>query len=59
MRPDVQQPTDSPTLADLLGVLLEDHGSDLHLESGEVRIARINGVLGRFDLPAFDSGLGN
>jgi pilus retraction protein PilT len=36
----------------LLAVLLENQGSDLHLQSGEVPIARINGVLGRFDLPA-------
>lgn len=27
----------SPTRADLLGVLIENQGSDLHLKSGEVR----------------------
>jgi pilus retraction protein PilT len=40
-----------PNLADLLRVLLENQGSDLHIQSDEVPIARINGVLGRFDLP--------
>ena len=40
---------DSPVLADLLGVLLDNKGSDLHVPSGEVPIGRINGELGRFD----------
>jgi pilus retraction protein PilT len=38
-------------LADLLGVLLQYKGSDLHVQSGEVPIGRINGVLGRFEMP--------
>jgi pilus retraction protein PilT len=41
----------SPTLADLLGVLLENKGSDLHIQAGEVPIGRIDGELGRFDMP--------
>ena len=41
----------SPTLADLLSVLLENKGSDLHVQSGEVPMGRINGVLGRFEMP--------
>jgi twitching motility protein PilT len=36
----------------LLGVLVENKGSDLHLQTGEVPIGRINGELGRFELPA-------
>ena len=48
----VQEPKQSPTLADLLGVLVENKGSDLHLQSGEVPIGRINGELGRFEMPA-------
>ncbi len=42
--------TASPKLADLLGVLLENKGSDLHVQSGEVPIGRFNGQLGRFEL---------
>ena len=42
----------APTLADLLAVLLQNHGSDLHIQSGEVPIGRFNGELGRFELPA-------
>ena len=49
--PPVQQTKGSPALADLLGVLLENKGSDLHLQAGEVPIGRFNGVLGRFELP--------
>src|SRR5512137_73742 len=48
----VQESNPSPTLAGLLGVLLENKGSDLHIQSGEVPIGRINGELGRFELPA-------
>lgn len=48
----VQDNQASPTLADLLGVLVENKGSDLHLQTGEVPIGRINGELGRFELPA-------
>ena len=42
----------SPTLAQLLGVLLEHEGSDLHLQAGEVPIGRFHGDLGRFEMPA-------
>lgn len=42
----------TPTLADLLRVLLENQGSDLHLQAGEVPIGRFNGELGRFEMPA-------
>ena len=42
----------SSGLADLLGVLVENKGSDLHVQSGEVPIGRINGQLGRFEMPA-------
>jgi twitching motility protein PilT len=37
-------------LTDLLGVLVENEGSDLHLQSGEVPMGRIHGELGRFDM---------
>ncbi len=40
----------SPTLADLLTVLLENKGSDLHIQAGEVPIGRFNGQLGRFEM---------
>jgi hypothetical protein len=48
----VQETKPSPTLAGLLGVLIENKGSDLHVQSGEVPIGRINGELGRFEMPA-------
>jgi len=48
----VQETKASPALADLLGVLLENKGSDLHIQAGEVPIGRINGELGRFEMPA-------
>jgi Tfp pilus assembly pilus retraction ATPase PilT len=44
----VQETKPSPTLADLFAVLVENQGSDLHVQSGEVPIGRINGELGRF-----------
>jgi len=47
----MQETKASPTLADLLGVLLENKGSDLHIQSGEVPIGRIHGELGRFEMP--------
>ena len=47
----VQETNASPTLADLLAVLIENKGSDLHVQSGEVPIGRINGELGRFEMP--------
>jgi pilus retraction protein PilT len=48
----VQESKAPPALANLLGVLLDNKGSDLHLQSGEVPIGRFNGELGRFDMPA-------
>jgi twitching motility protein PilT len=48
----VPQAQTSPTLSDLLGVLVEHKGSDLHLQSGEAPIGRFNGELGRFEMPA-------
>src|SRR3974390_752541 len=42
------------TLAELLSVLLQNNGSDLHIQSGEVPIGRFNGELGRFELPALN-----
>jgi pilus retraction protein PilT len=51
MTPDPAPPSTPPSLADLLRVLLDNQGSDLHIQADEVPIARINGVLGRFDLP--------
>jgi pilus retraction protein PilT len=41
-----------PVLAELLGVLVENQGSDLHIQSGEVPIGRFHGELGRFEMPA-------
>jgi pilus retraction protein PilT len=46
------EPTRPPTLAALLSVLVENHGSDLHVQSGEVPIGRFHGQLGRFEMPA-------
>jgi twitching motility protein PilT len=34
-----------------LRVLVENHGSDLHLQSGEVPMGRLQGQLGRFEMP--------
>jgi twitching motility protein PilT len=42
------------TLANLLSVLLQNNGSDLHIQSGEVPIGRFNGELGRFEMPALN-----
>ena len=52
----VQESHQSPTLADLLCVLVANKGSDLHVQSGEVPIGRINGELGRFEMPALTEG---
>ncbi len=41
----------SPGLADLLRVLVENRGSDLHIQCDEVPLARIQGSLGRFEMP--------
>src|SRR5215468_8802438 len=54
MKTSVQQASASPTLADLLSVLLENNGSDLHIQTGEVPIGRFNGELGRFEMPALN-----
>ncbi|HMO64891.1 MAG TPA: type IV pili twitching motility protein PilT, partial [Verrucomicrobiota bacterium] len=39
------------TLATLLHALVQNGGSDLHLQAGEAPMARIHGGLGRFELP--------
>ena len=44
-------PSSSPQLADLLQVLVANQGSDLHVQTGEVPIGRIQGQLGRFEMP--------
>jgi twitching motility protein PilT len=41
----------SLALVDLLRILVEHQGSDLHVQSGEVPIGRFQGQLGRFDMP--------
>jgi pilus retraction protein PilT len=46
------EPKRPPSLAELLSVLVENHGSDLHVQSGEVPIGRFHGQLGRFEMPA-------
>jgi twitching motility protein PilT len=38
-------------LTELLSVLLQNNGSDLHVQAGEVPIGRFNGQLGRFEMP--------
>lgn len=38
-------------IEDLLRVLVQNRGSDLHLQTGEVPMGRIDGRLGRFELP--------
>ncbi|MBE7498900.1 MAG: type IV pilus twitching motility protein PilT [Verrucomicrobiales bacterium] len=38
------------SLAELLGVLVQHQGSDLHLQADEVPIGRLQGQLGRFDM---------
>jgi twitching motility protein PilT len=49
---NIMETKGAPTLAELLGVLVENKGSDLHLQAGEVPIGRFNGVLGRFEMSA-------
>ncbi len=56
MKTLAQESKASPTLADLLGVLLENKGSDLHIQAGEVPIGRFNGQLGRFEMPPLAEG---
>jgi twitching motility protein PilT len=51
MNSSVQAPKPSCSLTDLLTVLVEHKGSDLHLQAGEVPIGRFNGELGRFEMP--------
>jgi twitching motility protein PilT len=41
----------SPRLEDLLRVLVENRGSDLHIQCDEAPLGRINGELGRFEMP--------
>lgn len=43
--------TNPATLATLLHALVQNEGSDLHLQAGEAPMARIHGELGRFELP--------
>jgi len=45
-----------PALSELLRVLIENKGSDLHLQTGEVPMGRINGQLGRFEMPPLTEG---
>jgi len=52
MTPSMPDSNKSPALADLLAVLMENKGSDLHIQAGEVPIGRFNGELGRFEQPA-------
>ena len=40
----------SPRLEDLLRVLVENRGSDLHIQCDEAPLGRINGDLGRFEM---------
>ncbi|MBN9690263.1 MAG: PilT/PilU family type 4a pilus ATPase [Verrucomicrobia bacterium] len=44
-------PQTKVSLAALLRALIDNGGSDLHLQSDEVPVGRIQGVLGRFELP--------
>jgi twitching motility protein PilT len=41
----------APNLTDLLRILVENQGSDLHLQCDEVPLGRIHGDLGRFEMP--------
>ena len=43
--------SDYSSIAQLLRALVNNHGSDLHLQSGEVPMGRIHGQLGRFEMP--------
>src|SRR3974377_564533 len=52
----MQESNRPPALADLLGVLLENKGSDLHIQAGEVPMGRFNGQLGRFEMPPLSEG---
>lgn len=49
-------PSDAPALAleSLLRALIDNGGSDLHVQSGEVPMGRFNGDLGRFELPPLE-----
>ncbi|MBN8248524.1 MAG: type IV pilus twitching motility protein PilT [Verrucomicrobia bacterium] len=46
--------TPEVSLESLLRALIENSGSDLHLQSGEVPMGRFQGVLGRFELPPLE-----
>lgn len=50
MTTSLQESGTAPVLAELLGVLLQNNGSDLHVQAGEVPIGRFNGQLGRFEM---------
>jgi twitching motility protein PilT len=47
----MQESQATPMLSELLSVLLQNNGSDLHVQAGEVPIGRFNGQLGRFEMP--------
>jgi len=49
-------PPQGHAIADLLRVLVDHRGSDLHLQSDEVPIGRIHGQLGRFEMPRLTEG---
>jgi twitching motility protein PilT len=52
MTTSLQESGTAPVLAELLTVLLQNNGSDLHVQAGEVPIGRFNGQLGRFEMQA-------
>jgi twitching motility protein PilT len=43
--------TNTPTLNELLQGLVDHHGSDLHVQSGEVPFGRVHGQMCRFEMP--------
>jgi twitching motility protein PilT len=47
---NTQTTGEAPTLSELLSILVEHHGSDLHIQCDEVPLARIDGELGRFQM---------
>jgi len=55
-QPATASARNGPELADLLQILVEHEGSDLHLQAGEVPIGRIHGQLGRFELAPLTVG---
>jgi pilus retraction protein PilT len=47
---DTTSHPNGPGLTELLQVLVQNKGSDLHLQAGEVPMGRIHGQLGRFEM---------